>query len=147
MIEKIYNKKKLYALIVRSKYRKKKGINFFTDKNASQQVGFMKHKKDYIIFPHKHNKRKKNAVAKIDSTSEVLIILKGIIRVDFYDHKEKYLFSKKLYSNDLIMLSSGGHGFKILKDVEMIEVKQGPYFISKDKVKFDKTDESQIKIK
>tara|TARA_B100000575_G_C23134364_1_gene658621 strand:- start:785 stop:1228 length:444 start_codon:yes stop_codon:yes gene_type:complete len=147
MIEKIYNKKKLYALIVRSKYRKKKGINFFTDKNASQQVGFMKHKKDYIIFPHKHNKRKKNAVAKIDSTSEVLIILKGIIRVDFYDHKEKYLFSKKLYSNDLIMLSSGGHGFKILKDVEMIEVKQGPYFISKDKVKFNKTDESQIKIK
>ena len=45
------------------------------------------------------------------------------------------------------MLSSGGHGFNVLKDVEMIEVKQGPYFISKDKVKFDKTNESQIKIK
>ena len=147
MIEKIYNKKRLYALIVRNKYRNKKGINFFTDKKASQQVGFMKHKKNYIILPHKHNKRKKNAVAKIDSTTEVLIILKGILRVDFYDQKEKYLFSKKLYANDLIMLSSGGHGFKILKDVEMIEVKQGPYFISKDKVKFDKTDENQIKIK
>ena len=147
MIEKIYNKKKLYALIVRNKYRNKKGINFFTDKKASQQVGFMKHKKDYIILPHKHNKRKKNAIAKIDSTTEVLIILKGILRVDFYNTKEKYLFSKKLYANDLIMLSSGGHGFKILKDVEMIEVKQGPYFISKDKVKFDKTNESQIKIK
>ena len=126
---------------------KKKGINFFTDKKASQQVGFMKHKKDYVILPHKHNKRKKTAIAKIDSTTEVLIILKGILRVDFYSPNEKYLFSKKLYENDLIMLSSGGHGFKILKDVEMIEVKQGPYFISKDKVKFDKTDESQIKIK
>ena len=45
------------------------------------------------------------------------------------------------------MLSSGGHGFKVLKNVEMIEVKQGPYFISKDKVKFDKTDEIKIKIK
>ena len=107
----------------------------------------MKHKKDYVILPHKHNKRKKTAIAKIDSTTEVLIILKGILRVDFYSPNEKYLFSKKLYENDLIMLSSGGHGFKILKDVEMIEVKQGPYFISKDKVKFDKTDESQIKIK
>ena len=126
---------------------KKKGINFFTDKKASQQVGFMKHKKDYVILPHKHNKRKKTAIAKIDSTTEVLIILKGILRVDFYSPNEKYLFSKKLYENDLIMLSSGGHGFKILKDVEMIEVKQGPYFISKDKVKFDKADESQIKIK
>tara|TARA_B100000674_G_scaffold108891_1_gene80260 strand:- start:1181 stop:1624 length:444 start_codon:yes stop_codon:yes gene_type:complete len=147
MIEKITHKKKLFALIVRNKYRKKKGINFFTDKKASQQVGFMKHKKDYVILPHKHNKRKKTAIAKIDSTTEVLIILKGILRVDFYSPNEKYLFSKKLYENDLIMLSSGGHGFKILKDVEMIEVKQGPYFISKDKVKFDKADESQIKIK
>ena len=147
MIEKITHKKKLFALIVRNKYRKKKGINFFTDKKASQQVGFMKHKKDYVILPHKHNKRKKTAIAKIDSTTEVLIILKGILRVDFYSPNEKYLFSKKLYENDLIMLSSGGHGFKILKDVEMIEVKQGPYFVSKDKVKFDKADESQIKIK
>ena len=147
MIEKIYNKKILYALIVRNKYKNKKGINFFTDKKASQQVGFMKHEKDHIILPHKHNKHKKTAIAKIDTTTEVLIILKGILRVDFYDPKENYLFSKKLYANDLIMLSSGGHGFKILKDVEMIEVKQGPYFVSKDKVKFDKTDESKIKIK
>ena len=147
MIEKIYNKKKLYALIIRNKYKNKNGINFFTDKKASQQVGFMKYKKNYIIFPHKHNKRKKNAIAKIDTTTEVLIILKGILRVDFYDEKEKYLFSKKLYTNDLIMLSNGGHGFKVLKDLEMIEIKQGPYFISKDKVKFDKANESQIKIK
>ena len=107
----------------------------------------MKHKKNHIILPHKHNKRKKNAITKIDNTTEVLIILKGILRVDFYNHQEKYLYSKKLYKNDLIMLSNGGHGFKILKDVEMIEVKQGPYFISKDKVKFDKTDESRIKFK
>tara|TARA_E500000178_G_C16979257_1_gene734909 strand:- start:178 stop:621 length:444 start_codon:yes stop_codon:yes gene_type:complete len=147
MIEQIYNQKKLYALIVRNSYRKKKGISFFTDKKASQQVGFMKHKKNHIILPHKHNKRKKNAITKIDTTTEVLIILKGILRVDFYNQEEKYLFSKKLYANDLIMLSSGGHGFKILKNVEMIEVKQGPYFISKDKVKFDKIDESKIKFK
>lgn len=147
MIERIYNQKKLYALIVRGSYRKKKGISFFTDTKASQQVGFMKHKKDYIIFPHKHNRRKKNAIAKIDTTTEVLIILKGTLRVDFYRQNEKYLFSKKLNANDLIMLSSGGHGFKVLKDVEMIEVKQGPYYMSKDKVKFDKTDENMITIK
>mgnify|MGYP001245415687 FL=1 len=147
MIEKIKYKKKLFALIVRNKYRKKNGINFFTDKKASQQVGFMKHKQNHFILPHKHNKRKKTAIAKIDTTTEVLVILKGILRVDFYNFKEKYLFSKKLYANDLIMLSNGGHGFKVLKNVEMIEIKQGPYFVSKDKVKFDKTDESQIKIK
>ena len=89
MIEQIYNQKKLYALIVRNSYRKKKGISFFTDNKASQQVGFMKHKKNHIILPHKHNKRKKNAITKIDTTTEVLIILKGILRVDFYNQKEK----------------------------------------------------------
>ena len=105
----------------------------------------MKPKKNQIILPHKHNKRKKNAITKIDTTTEVLIILKGILRVDFYNQKEKYLFSKKLYANDLIMLSNGGHGFNILKNVEMIEVKQCPYFISKDTVEFDKIEENKIK--
>ena len=45
MIEKIYNKKKLYALIVRAKFRKKKGISFFTPNETNQQFGYMKHDK------------------------------------------------------------------------------------------------------
>tara|TARA_Y100000385_G_C13026988_1_gene608871 strand:- start:411 stop:842 length:432 start_codon:yes stop_codon:yes gene_type:complete len=143
MIEKVYNQKKLYALIVRNSYKKKKGVSFFTDKNATQQFGYMNHKKDYIILPHRHNKRQ----SKILLTTEVIIILKGILRVDFYNNKEKYLFSKKLYANDLIMLSNGGHGFKVLKDTQMIEVKQGPYSLSMDKVKFEKVNENKIKIK
>ena len=57
MIEKVIHKKKLFALIVRSKFRKKKGINFFTDNDAIQQFGYMKHKKNHSIMPHLHNKR------------------------------------------------------------------------------------------
>jgi hypothetical protein len=143
MIEKIYNKKKFYALIVRSSYKKKKGVNFFTDKSSTQQFGYMNHKKNHIILPHRHNKRR----SKINLTTEVIIIMEGILRVDFYDNKEKYLFSKKLYANDLIMLSNGGHGFKVLKDTKMIEVKQGPYSLAMDKVKFDMTNENKIKFK
>ena len=143
IIEKIYNKKILYALIVRTNYKKKKGVSFFTDKDATQQFGYMNHKKNYIILPHRHNKRQ----SKILLTTEVIIIQKGILRVDFYDNKEKYLFSKKLYSNDIIMLSNGGHGFKVMKDTQMIEVKQGPYSLSADKVKFEKVNENKIKIK
>ena len=103
----------------------------------------MNHKKNHIILPHRHNRRK----SKIFLTTEVIIILEGLLRVDFYDNKENYLFSKKLYSNDLIMLSNGGHGFKVLKDTKMIEVKQGPYSLSMDKVKFENVDEKKIKIK
>ena len=143
MIENIIHKKKLYALIVRKKFRKKKGVNFFTSKEATQQFGYMKHKKNHLIMPHQHNKR----LTKILITTEVIILLKGILRVDFYNEKKKYLFSKKIYDGDLIMLTNGGHGFKVLPDVEMIEVKQGPYSLSSDKVKFNKIDEKKIKIK
>ena len=143
MIENIIHKKKLYALIVRKKFRKKKGVNFFTSKEATQQFGYMKHKKNHLIMPHQHNKR----LTKILITTEVIILLKGILRVDFYNEKKKYLFSKKIYDGDLIMLANGGHGFKVLTDVEMIEVKQGPYSLSSDKVKFNKIDEKKIKIK
>ena len=45
------------------------------------------------------------------------------------------------------MLVHGGHGFKVLKDVEMLEIKQGPYSLIKDKIKFENTNENQIKIK
>ena len=143
MIENIIHKKKLYALIVRKKFRKKRGVNFFTSKEATQQFGYMKHKKNHLIMPHQHNKR----LTKILITTEVIILLKGILRVDFYNEKKKYLFSKKIYDGDLIMLTNGGHGFKVIKEVEMIEVKQGPYSLAKDKVKFNKTDEKKIKIK
>ena len=143
MIEKIIHKNKLFALIVSGNYRNKKGITFFTPNNATQQFGYMKHKKGHIIKPHKHLKR----TTKIFTTTEVILLLKGILRVDFYNQKKKYLFSKILKKKSIILLAHGGHGFKVIKDVEMIEVKQGPFNISKDKVKFNEIDEKKIKIK
>ena len=143
MIEKVLHKGKLFALIVRRQFRKKSGINFFTSKEATQQFGFMKHKKNHIIKPHKHNKR----LTRILRTTEVILLLKGTLRVDFYNDKYKYLFSKKINERDIIMLIHGGHGFKVLKNVEMIEVKQGPYSLASDKIKFKTVDEKKIKFK
>ena len=143
MIEKIIHKKKLLALIVRGKYRNKKGITFFTPNESTQQFGYMKHEKKHIIKPHLHKKRLK----KIFNTTEVILLLKGLLRVDFYNSKKKYLFSKLVKKNDIIMLVHGGHGFKVLKNVEMIEIKQGPYVLSKDKIKFENTLESKIKVR
>ena len=143
MIEKIIYKKKLFALIVRGKYRNKKGINFFTPKEATQQFGYIKHKKGYIIQPHQHRKR----LTKIVTTTEVILLLKGSLKIDFYNEQRKYLFSKILNAKDIAMLVEGGHGFKVIKDVEMIEVKQGPYNLIKDKIKFTGIYEKRIKIK
>ena len=103
----------------------------------------MNHKKNHIIKPHIH----KSQTRKLIYTSEVILILKGKLRVDFYNTKKKYLFSKVLNEKDIIMLVHGAHGFKVLKDVQMIEIKQGPYITKLDKVKFNETNESRIQIK
>ena len=80
MIENITHNKKKLALIIKNSYLKKKGVNFFTDNKLSQQVAYMSHKKGHLIQPHIHKKRFK----KIYDTCEVLIILEGSIKVNFF---------------------------------------------------------------
>jgi len=143
MLKEIIHKNKLYALVIKETHRSKKGISFFTKNNANQQIGFMNHPKNYVIKPHKHQKRE----TKIFITSEVIILQKGKLRVDFYDNKKRYLFSVVIKKNQIIMLVHGGHGFKTLEPVKMLEIKQGPFVSNKDKIKFDEIDEKKIKIK
>ena len=132
MITNITYKKRTLAIIIKNNYLKKRGINFFTEKKLNQQVAFMNHPKNHIIQPHTHKK----TVRKISGTSEVLIVLTGSLKVDFYSNKKKYLLSKIIKKNDIIILISGAHGFKGLKNCKFIEIKQCPYNIKKDKNKF-----------
>ena len=143
MIQKILHKKKLIALIVKSKKIKKIGPHFVTPTNFTQQLGVINYPKNHFITPHSHKKH----LRKIKNTSEILIIQKGILRVDFYNDKKKYIFSKILKEGDIIFLHESHHGFKIIKDCSIIEVKQGPYIQLTDKVLFKKVDEKKIKIK
>jgi len=34
------------------------------------------------------------------------------------------------------LLASGGHGFEVIEDIKMVEIKQGPYAGEKDKTRF-----------
>ena len=132
MIKHITYKSKILAIIIKGNYLNKKGINFFTNPKLNQQVAFMNHPKNHLIQPHKH----KESLRKIKGTTEVLIILKGELKINFYNNKKKYIFSKIAKKNDIIVLLSGGHGFEVRKNCKMIEVKQGPYSKSEDKFKF-----------
>ena len=58
------------------------------------------------------------------------------MKIDFYNEKKKYLFSKEAKKNDIIILLTGGHGFKMLNNCKFIEVKQSQNKIKKDKYKF-----------
>ena len=45
--------------------------------------------------------------------------------------------SRVLGPGDVIILMSGGHGFEVLEDLNMVEVKQGPYVGDADKTRFE----------
>lgn len=139
-IEEIKKKNKLLAMIIRNEYVCD-GVDFITPDEYSQQVAYMHHPTGKVIDAHIHNLVHRNVVM----TQEVLFMKKGILRVDFYDEYEDYLESRKLYAGDVILLVSGGHGFQVIEEVEMIEVKQGPYSGEQDKRRFEGIQEENCK--
>ena len=142
MIQKISYKKRVLAMIVSEKKNFKSGVNFITPGRLPLQLGFINHKSKTFIQPHTH----KNYLRKIKKTTEILLIRKGSLRVDFYSNK-KYLFSKIVNKNKILILLEGSHGFKILKNCSIIEIKQGPFSLALDKERFNKIDEKHIKVK
>lgn len=142
MIEHITYQNKLFSIIIRTQFEKD-GIEFFTPDDFSQQLAYMNRPEGYSIPPHVHN----FVPREVQFTQEVLFIKSGKVRVDFYDDEKTYLESRILNPGDVILLAHGGHGFVMLEESEMIEVKQGPYAGEKDKTRFDCVKESKIKIK
>lgn len=138
-VEEVKKKNKLLAMIIRNDYQCE-GVDFITPDEYSQQVAYMHHPTGKVIDAHVHNLIHRNVVM----TQEVLFIKKGVLRVDFYDEYEDYLESKELYAGDVILLISGGHGFQVIEEVEMIEVKQGPYSGEQDKKRFLGIDDEQV---
>lgn len=131
LIEKVVHKDEVLAIIVRKDFHES-GIHFFTPDEYSQQLAYMRHPAGKLIEPHRHN-----AVSReVQYTQEVLFITKGVLRVDFYDNKDRYLHNRTLEGGDVIILVSGGHGFQVIEEVEMFEVKQGPYVGEADKTRF-----------
>lgn len=142
MIEKITHENLSLGIIIRNNFSKN-GIEFFTNDNDSQQLGYMNRPKDYEILPHRHNIVQRE----VHLTQEVLFIKSGKVRVDFYDNEQTYLESRILLKGDVILLADGGHGFVMLEQSEIIEVKQGPYCGERDKVRFNSVSNEQLIIK
>ncbi|MCY1517288.1 hypothetical protein D9M68_519610 [compost metagenome] len=131
MIEYIKHEAIILAILVRATY-KQSGISFFTPPDYSQQLGYMNRPKGYTIAPHYHHHIERSIV----HTQEVLVIKSGKVRVNFYTIHNEYLESCILNKGDVILLASGAHGFEMLEETEIIEIKQGPYLGELDKVHF-----------
>lgn len=103
-----------------------------TDPTSSLQVGYMNRAAGYVIRPHIH----KPVPRAVEYTHEVLFIRSGLVRVNFFDDDQEFRSSTILAQGDVILLTSCGHGFEMLEDSEIIEVKQGPYAGEGDKTRF-----------
>jgi hypothetical protein len=108
------------------------GIQFFTSNDLSQQLASMSYAPGKVIEAHTHNP----VLREVSYTQEALFIRKGKVRVDFYTQQQEYRMSRVLGTGDVVLLIKGGHGFEVLEDLNMVEVKQGPYVGDADKTRF-----------
>ncbi len=141
-VERIEHEGKLIALVLRSSYSTD-GIAFFTPDSFSQQLAYMKRAPGYVIPPHVHNPVSRE----VHNTLEALFIRRGRVRVDLYSDSREYLSSHVLAGGDVVLLASGGHGFEMLEETEIVEVKQGPYAGDQDKTRFDGVSAQQRTVK
>ena len=139
LVEHISHEDKLLAIILRTQFCEP-GINFFTPDDFSQQLAHMSRPANYVIAPHVHNSVPRN----VQFTKEVLFIKSGKLRVDFYDDNKTYLESRILNKGDVVLLAFGGHGFQMIEDTEILEVKQGPYAGDVDKTRFEPISAGQV---
>ncbi len=138
---KVEHDDQLLALIIRPSRGQHSGVQFFTPPHLSQQVAFMSHNSGHRIDAHVHNPVHRD----VKLTQEVLIIERGVLRVDFYTESETYLFSHRVQAGDILVLVNGGHGFKVLEPLHMIEIKQGPYISdATDKTRFPHVSDTAV---
>jgi mannose-6-phosphate isomerase-like protein (cupin superfamily) len=142
MIEKILYDGVFLALIIRTTFTAD-GIRFFTPDEFSQQLAYMRRPANWRIEPHTHNPVRRS----VEHTHEVLFIKSGKVRVDFYADATSYIESRLLYPGDIILLAQGGHGFTMLEESEIVEVKQGPYSGDMDKTRFAGIAEASVRIR
>lgn len=110
------------------------GLSFFTPKDLSLQLGYMKYPANHHIVPHVH----KTVQRSVSTTMEAILVKSGRVIVDLYSQDKRYVDSEELVQGDFILLVAGGHGYRFVEDGELLEIKQGPYVSEHvDKEKFN----------
>src|SRR5262245_30424042 len=110
------------AYIIRSETQPQE-TTFVTPSDFTQQVGFVVYPAGSQIPRHVHCPVERH----ISGTSEVLLVRRGSCEADFYNEELALVTSRKLGTGDILVIVAGGHGFRMLQDTVLVEVKQGPY--------------------
>ncbi len=98
------------------------GTYMFTPEDWGIQVGFARHSRGYRVSAHVHPRRREG----VGIGSELLIVLRGRIRIDIYSCNGEYIDNVELGEGEGIVLRCG-HAVEFLEDSVVLEVKEGPY--------------------
>ena len=130
-IEHISQGDQCLAIIIRTNFVPPK-TTFLTPNDYKQQIGFIVYPAGGEVPRHVHRPLPRQLVG----TSEVLLVRQGHCVADIYNDERELIASRELREGDVILLVAGGHGFRMLADTVLLEVKQGPYTGIEEKERF-----------
>lgn len=119
------------ATLVRAELRPRE-TTFVTSDDQTQQVGFVVYPAGGEIPRHSHRPLERH----IAGTGEVLVVRAGRCELDVYSEERDLVATRELAAGDVAILVAGGHGFRMVEDTVLLEVKQGPYVGIEEKERF-----------
>ena len=131
-VERICAGSQVLAVVLRARYMPTT-TEFITPADYKQQVGFVTRAAGESVTAHRHLPLDRHIIG----TSEVLFVRRGRMIARLYDDRRALVAMRTLEAGDVILLVSGGHGFEMLEDTVLLEVKQGPYTGMEEKERFD----------
>jgi mannose-6-phosphate isomerase-like protein (cupin superfamily) len=96
---------------------------FMTPPECNMQVGQVVYPAGGEIPRHAHLPVERHLVG----STEVLVVQQGRCVVDVYSEDRRLVATRELGLGDILISVGGGHGFRVLEDLVLLEVKQGPY--------------------
>jgi oxalate decarboxylase/phosphoglucose isomerase-like protein (cupin superfamily) len=131
-VEKISHQGIDYAIVLRADAGSEDKYNFLTDPQGPLQLGVNFYTRGETISNHYHHERDMPRV----QVQEFILVSAGQLVLKLFDDQQRQFTSVTMESGDAVLLLRGGHGFDILDDTKIVEIKQGPYIEAGDKVVF-----------
>jgi hypothetical protein len=119
------------AYVIRAAARPER-TTFVTADEATMQAGFVVYPASGEVARHVHLPIQRSLVG----TAEAIYIREGRCLVDLYDSQRRHVTTVTLDRGDIVVLLAGGHGFRMLEDTVLFEIKQGPYTGLDEKERF-----------
>ena len=122
MIEEVTWNGQILCYIIATKEFNPEKTTFLTPPECNVQVGYIVYPAGHQIPPHAHR-----AIEHVVDSSEVLLVRRGRCEVDIYNGEKQLVATRELQEGNLLIMVTGGHGFRMLEYTVLLEVKPGPY--------------------